>query len=222
MSINKLTAWLLTIGPIGMFVIWGIIDPMVLGEVADGLAPVEEATANIQRYADNEVTGWILSLSGGFSMLGMMVGLGLLAKSMQAGGATLGSLCGYIFPALVAMMVFGFGSEISGQEILVGGNGVAGDPELGGMLSLVGNSAFGAFPIFWGLGLTLLGLGITREDGPLPSIMGWIMTVMGVVMFSMSFGLGDGIGFFAWIGASLVVSATGVLSLLAIRKAAAA
>ena len=99
---------------------------------------------------------------------------------------------------------------------------MAGDPELGGMLSLVGNSAFGAFPIFWGLGLTLLGLGITREDGPLPSIMGWIMTVMGVVMFSMSFGLGDGIGFFAWIGASLVVSATGVLSLLAIRKAAAA
>ena len=100
---------------------------------------------------------------------------------------------------------------------------MAGDPELGGMISLVGNSAFGAFPVFWGLGLVLLGLGITREDGPLPSIMGWIMTVTGVGMFSMAFlPLGDGIGFLFWIGASLVISATGVLSLLAIRKAAAA
>jgi hypothetical protein len=36
MSISKLTAWLLTIGPIGMFVIWGIIDPMIFGDVPDG------------------------------------------------------------------------------------------------------------------------------------------------------------------------------------------
>jgi hypothetical protein len=178
---------------------------------------LEEATANLQRFEGKEVAGNLINLLGGCSMLGMMVGLGLLARSMQAGGATMATLCGYIFPGLVALMIIGFGTDISAQEILSEGS-----PEVAGAASLAGNGVFGAFPLFWGLGILLLGLGITREDGPLPAIFGWIMAVVGAAMMTVTFvdPGGDAIGFVIWLGVSITILVLGVLSLLAIRKAA--
>ena len=214
MDTLRLTSWLLIVGPIGMFVIWGFIDPLIIGSVEDGLAPAEEALASLQLGIDNEVADNILSIIGGLCFMGIFAGLTLLARSLQAGGANLGALCSVIFPALIAVAVGGFGLSLEATNLLKEGqrdNAVA--------LELVSNGLFGAMPLFWGLGVSLMGLAITRENGPIPAVMGWILAVVGIAMFSGTFidFANNPLGMVIWLGMTVTIVATGVVSL---RKAA--
>ena len=87
MNTLRLASWLLIVGPIGMFLMWLILDPMIIGEVADGLTPSEEALAGLQLGLDNEVVDTILSMIIGLCFIGMFAGLALLGRFFQAGGA---------------------------------------------------------------------------------------------------------------------------------------
>ena len=214
MNTLRLASLLLIVGPIGMFVIWGFIDPAIIGQVEDGLAPAEEALANLQLGLDNEVADNILSILGGLCFVGIFAGLALLARSLQAGGANLATLCTVIFPALIAVAIGGFGLSLEATSLLKKGL-----PDSAVALELVSNGMFGAVPLFWGLGVLLIGLAITKENGPIPAAMGWILAVVGVAMFSGTFiEFGNSpVGFAIWIGMTVTIVATGVVSL---RKAA--
>ncbi len=213
MNTLRLTSWLLIVAPIGMFVIWGMLDPMIIGEVAEGLAPAEEALATLQLGLDNEVLSNILSLLGGFCWVGIFVGLTLLARSLQAGGANLGAICSLIFPAMIAIAIVGFGLSLEATNLLKEGyseNAVS--------MEIISTGVFGAVPMFWGLGVALLGLAITRENGHIPATMGWILALVGIGMLSGTFidFNSNPLGMVIWIGMSIAVVATGVVSL---RKA---
>jgi len=213
MNTNRLTGWLLMLGPIGMFLIWFILDPIIIGEVADGLSPTEEALAGLQLNLDNEVLSNTLNLVGGFAFLGIFAGYTLLSRSLQGAGATFGTLCSLLFPIMLAIACIGFGLSVEAQSHLAEGY-----PEHAANLEVASNGMFGAFPMIVGLGLLLLGLGITRENGPLPAAMGWILAIFGVLMFSgMYIGFGStGIGPFVFMGWMLVSLVSGILL---IRKA---
>jgi len=214
MNTLRLTSWLLIVGPIGMFVVWGILDPIIIGEVADGLAPSKEALASLQLGLDNEIADIILSIAGGLCFVGIFTGLALLGRSLQAGGANLSALCSLIFPALVAVAIGGFGLSIEATGLLKDGY-----PDNATALELVSNGVFGAMPLFWGLGVFLIGFAITRENGPIPATLGWILTLAGIGMFTgtfMDFN-NSPVGLVIWLGMSITLVATGVVSL---RKAA--
>ncbi len=216
MNTNRLAGWLLMMGPIGMFSIWFILDPILIGEVADGLSPSEEAIAGLQLNLDKEIPSNILNLVGGFAFLGLFAGYTLLSRSLQGAGATYGTLCSLIFPVMIAIATVGFGLSVEAQMHLSEGY-----PEHAANLEIASNGMFGAFPMIVGLGLLLLGIGITREKAPLPAGMGWVLALFGVLMSSgmfVTFGP-SGIGPFIFMGWMLVTLATGILLL---RKAKAA
>jgi hypothetical protein len=193
-----------------MFVIWGMLDPMIIGEVAEGLTPAEEALGILQLGLDNEVLSNILSLLCGFCWVGIFVGLTLLARSLQAGGANLGAICSLIFPAMIAIAIVGFGLSLEATNLLKEGyseNAVS--------MEIISTGVFGAVPMFWGLGVALLGLAITRENGHVPATMGWILALCGIGMLSGTFidFNSNPLGMVIWLGMSIAVVATGVVSL---------
>ena len=202
------------VGPIGVFVIWGLLDPMIIGTVAEGLTPAEEALAGLQLGLDNEVADIILSMIGGLCFIGIFTGLVLLGRSLQAGGVNLGALCSLIFPALVAVAIGGFGLSLEATNLLKEGY-----PDNAAALELISNGVFGAMPMFWGLGVVLLGLAITRGNVHVSATMGWILAVVGVGMFSGTFidFSNNPVGIVIWLGMVITMVATGVVSL---RKAA--
>lgn len=182
--------------------------------VAEGLTPAEEALAGLQLGLDNEVADIILSMIGGLCFIGIFTGLALLGRSLQAGGANLGALCSLIFPALVAVAIGGFGLSLEATNLLKEGY-----PDNAAALELISNGVFGAMPMFWGLGVVLVGLAITRENGHVPATMGWILAVAGVAMFCGTFidFNSNPLGMVIRLGMVITMVATGVVSL---RKAA--
>jgi hypothetical protein len=78
-------------------------------------------------------------------------------------------------------------------------------------LELISDSAFMGMPVFWGLGLALLGLGMLLEKGPLPTVLSGLLCLIGLVMFPAALILDD-IGFLVFaISIVLVASSGGVL-----------
>ena len=81
MNTRVFTSWLLIICPIAMMVIFAGIEPLVMGEIDENLAPKEKALANLELFKDKEVAGYILNISGVILMIGAILGLALLGKS---------------------------------------------------------------------------------------------------------------------------------------------
>ena len=96
MNTRVFTSWLLIICPIAMMVIFAGIEPLILGEIDGNLAPKEQALANLELFKDKEVVGYIVNISGVILMVGMMLGLALVGKSLKGGGAALGTLSSLI------------------------------------------------------------------------------------------------------------------------------
>ena len=140
MNTNRLAGWLLMMGPIGMFSIWFILDPILIGEVADGLSPSEEAIAGLQLNLDKEIPSNILNLVGGFAFLGLFAGYTLLSRSLQGAGATYGTLCSLIFPVMIAIATVGFGLSVEAQMHLSEGY-----PEHAANLEIASNGMFGEY-----------------------------------------------------------------------------
>ena len=73
MNTRSLTSWLLILGPIGMFLIWFILDPIVIGEVPEGLSPSEEAIAGLQLDLDQQALSNVMNMIGGFAFIGILI-----------------------------------------------------------------------------------------------------------------------------------------------------
>ena len=214
MNTLRLASWLLIVGPIGMLLVWMILDPLLIGDVAtDGLTPSAEALAYLQLSLDNEILSLGMDMLGGLCFVGMFAGFALLGRSLQAGGANVAALCAYIFPAMIAVAVAGFGLSIEAANHFKDGESAAASA-----LSITSDGLFGAMPMMWGLGTILLGLGKTRDEGATPAVMGWILALFGVGMLSGTFiSFGNSlIGMVVWLGMSIATVATGVTTL---RKA---
>ena len=92
MNTRVFTSWLLIICPIAMMVIFMVIEPLIMESVDENLAPKEQALANLELFQDNELAGYIINVSGVLLMVGTILGLALLGKSLKGSGAPLGTL----------------------------------------------------------------------------------------------------------------------------------
>ena len=98
------------------------------------------------------------------------------------------------------------GMSISGMEMFNEG----GNLEMAITISMVADSVFAGMPLFWCLGIALLGLGLVMEKGFLPIWIGGLMLVVGLVGIPGILILGD-LGFILWLITLVLAVASGVV-----------
>ena len=206
MNTRVLTAWLMVICPIGMMVMFAGLDPLVMGAAGEGLGPNERVLAGLETFNDKKVAGYFILTFGLLFMVGMITALALLGKSLKESGAAIGTLSSLIFTAILTIPVVGMGLSFSANQIFADGY-----KDVAVSLELISDSAFMGMPVFWGLGLALLGLGMLLEKRPLPTVLSGLLCLIGIVMFPAALILDD-IGFAVFaISIVLVASSGGVL-----------
>ena len=207
MNTRVFTSWLLIICPIAMLVIFAGLEPLIIGEVDQSLAPKEKALATLELVQGKEVASNIVNISGVVLMVGAILGLALLGKSLKGGGAALGTLSSIIFTAVLAIPVISMGLFLTGNDFFADGY-----KDAAASLEMMGDAAFRATPLFWGIGYALLGLGMILEKGPLPTVLAWLLFLGGLAMLSMGAFIG-GAGFLIFLIMILVVVISGVFLL---------
>ena len=206
MNTRVLTAWLMIICPIGMMVMFAGLEPLIMGAAGEGLGPNERVLAGLETFNDKKVAGYFISIFGLLFMVGMISALALLGKSLKGTGAAIGTLSSLIFTAILTIPVVGMGLSFSANQIFADGY-----KDVAVSLELISDSAFMGMPVFWGLGLALLGLGMLLEKRPLPTVLSGLLCLIGIVMFPAALILDD-IGFLVFaISIVLVASSGGVL-----------
>ena len=75
---------------------------------------------------------------------------------------------------------------------------------------MIADSVFSGMPVFWALGIALLGLGLRIEKGFLPIWIGGLMLVIGLVGIPAILILGDA-AFILWIITLVLAVASGVV-----------
>ena len=207
MNTRVLTSFLMIICPIGMMVTFAVLDPLIMGEIGEGLSPNEEVLAGLEAFNDKKVGGYFILTFGLLFMVGTLSSLALLGKSLNSTGAALGSLSSLIFTAILTIPVVGMGLTLSATEIFADGY-----KDVAVSLELISNSAFSGMPLFWGLGLALLGLGMLLEKRPLPTVLSGLLFLIGLAMFPATLILG-GAGFLVFAVSILLVVVSGVFLL---------
>lgn len=207
MNTRVFTSWLLMICPIAMMVIFAGLEPLIIGEVDENLPPKEEALATLELFQSKEIAAYIINISGLTLMMGATLGLALLGKSLKGGGAAIGTLSSMIFTAVLAIPIISMGLYITGNDFFSDGY-----KDAAVSLEMIGDAAFRATPLFWGIGYALLGLGMILEKGPLPTILAWLLFLGGLAMFSTGAFIGAA-GFLIFLIMIIVVVISGVFLL---------
>ena len=182
MNTRVLTPWLLIICPIAMIVLFAVLEPLIMGTIDESLAPKEQALATLELFKGKELTGYLINIPGVLCMVGAILGLALLGKSLKEGGAALGTLSSLILTAVLAIPVIAMGLSLTANEIFADGS-----IDTAVSLEVISEAVFSGIPLFWGLGYALLGLGMILEKGPLPKVLAWLLFLGGLVMIPGAF-----------------------------------
>ena len=208
MNSRSLTGWCLVLGPLLMFIIWGLLDPLVIGDASgEGLSPSEETLGYLELAAAKPVVANLFGFLGSLAMIATIAGFTWLSRSIKGAGATWASIPGFIFPALAAVAIGFIGLSISAQDLFADGFTAA-----AAQLEVVGNNLGGGFGLFWGIGALFLGTALTCEKN-IPAFLGWVLTITGLIMVvtsAFSGGQGGTFGFIIWIVMSLATIGVGI------------
>jgi len=211
-STRKLAGLFLTIGPIGVFLIWGILQGAVLGAPnPDPEAPTLSATTYLQANLDNQVAFNLLGILGGLSFFALLVGFGMLALEVRSGGGAGAGCAGaaaLMFPSVLAIGVANWGLEKTAVDLAVKEGIEAGVP-----MQVIANGIGGGIGVLWGVGLLLLGVAIGLQK-TVSAVLGWLLAVVGALLFVTAFlDTNSPVSFVVWIGLTLVTVAVGVSAL---------
>ena len=170
MTVKSLTGWQLILGPLGIFVTWMLVAPL-LGLDGEGAEGLQQAIDNPLGY---NLVGGLSALS----MVAMLVGSAMLARSIYGGGGP-GAACAgvalFLFPAILAV-------NMSQMGLNVGAVAVASAESA--TLNLISDQITAAMPMFWGLAFITLGAGLTLEKKLMDGRAGWLVLLLGLVMVS--------------------------------------
>ena len=197
-----------------MMVLFALVEPLVIGTIDESLAPKESALASLELNKDKELANALIGIPGMLGMVGAILGLALLGKSLQGGGSAVGTLSSLVFTAVLSVPVISMGLSLTAMNIFADGR-----VDTAVSLELIGDAVFSGIPLFWGLGYTLLGLGLIMEKGPLPTVLAWLLFLGGLVMVLGTFmgtaGLTfmEAAGFIVFALSALVVVISGVFLL---------
>ena len=209
MNSRSLAGWCLIVGPLLMFIIWGILDPIVIGDASGGdLSPAEEALGYLELAAAKPTVAILFGFLGSLAMIATFAGFTWLSRSIEGTNATYASIPGFIFPALAAVAIGFIGLSISAQELF--NNGFT---DAATQLELISGNLGGAFGLFWGIGSLFLGVALICEKN-IPAFLGWILTLTGLIMVITTVLFdsqgGGSFGFVVWIVMSLATVGVGI------------
>ena len=206
MNIRLINSLMLTVCPILMILTWMVLEPLLLGDVDSGLVGRAGAEAWLELSSGKGALPYLINVPATFCLVATMLGIAFLGRSLQGSGAAFGSLSAAIFSVLIAIPIIGMGMSISAMEMF--GKGV--NVETAITIDMIADSVFNGMPVFWALGIALLGLGIVMEKGFLPSWIGGLMLVSGLAGIPGVLILGDA-GFIIWIITIVAAVASGVV-----------
>ena len=206
MNIRLLNSLMLTVCPILMILTWMVLEPLLLGDVDSGLVGRAQAEAWLELSSGKGALPYLINVPATFCLVATMLGIAFLGRSLQGSGAAFGSLSAAIFSVLIAIPIIGMGMSISAMEMF--GKGV--NVETAITIDMIADSVFNGMPVFWALGIALLGLGIVMEKGFLPSWIGGLMLVSGLAGIPGVLILGEA-GFIIWIITIVAAVASGVV-----------
>ena len=166
----------------------------------------DRAEAYFKLASEKGALPYLLDIPGTFCLIGTMLGIAFLGRSLQGSGAAYGNLSASIFSVLIAIPIIGMGMFISSMEMFNEGVNV----EMAITISMVADTVFAGMPLFWCLGIALLGLGLVMEKGFLPIWIGGLMLVIGLVGIPGILILGD-LGFILWLITLVLAVASGVV-----------
>ena len=208
MSIRTLNALMLTVCPVLMILIWMVLEPLVMGDVESGLEGRAQFAAYLELNSDAGALPYLINVPATFCLVATMLGIAFLGRSLQGSGAAFGSLSAAIFTVLIAIPIVGMGLSMTAMEWFGEGH-----IETAITVDMVAEAIFMGMPVFWVLGIALLGLGLVMEKGFLPIWIGGLMLVSGLAGIPGVLALGEA-GFLIWLVTLIAAVASGVVLLM--------
>jgi hypothetical protein len=176
MNARFLNSLMLIICPVLMLLVWMILEPVLLGEIDSNLEGREAALAWLQLNSGEKTLVYLLNIPGTFFLVGTFLGIAFLGRSLQGSGAAFGSLSASIFTVLIAIPVIALGLGTASMDLFD-----KGFIETAVTMDMITDGVFSGMPVFWALGLALLGIGLVMEKGFLPIWISWLFLVIGLV-----------------------------------------
>ena len=205
MNTRSVTGWLLICGPIGTFLVIGILYSMLVGDQETPASSVAEM------MAEPSLARLLLGL-GSIVFVSSFLGLTLLSHSMQGDdkpGGAYASLSTIIFAAVAALAIGATGLSAGALEASATSEALAVNIEA------VSTAMFTGVWLFWGIGGLLLGGAMIMQKN-LHAVIAWIFVVFGIFVLISSLidlNLAGGVGMVVWIAITLVTAAAGVQTL---------
>ena len=209
MNIRLLNSMMLMICPILMIVIWVVLEPLLMGDIESGLEGRAQVAAYLELSSGKGALPYLINVPATFCLVATMLGIAFLGRSLQGNGAAFGSLSAAIFTVLIAIPIIGMGLSMSAMEMF--GDGV--NIETAITMDMLAEAVFSGMPVFWALGIALLGLGLIIEKGFLPIWIGGLMLVSGLAGIPGVLALGEA-GFLIWLVTLIAAVASGVVLLM--------
>ena len=206
MNTRMLNSLMLTVCPVLMILTWMVLEPLLMGDIESGLEGRAQAAAYLELSSGKGALPYLINVPATFCLVATMLGIAFLGRSLQGSGAAFGSLSAAIFTVLIAIPIIGMGLSVSAMEMF--GDGV--NIETAITLDIIAESIFSGMPVFWALGIALLGLGLVMEKGFLPTWIGGLMLVSGLVGIPGVLALGEA-GFIIWLITLVAAVASGVV-----------
>ena len=205
MNTRMVYSLILMICPVLMLLVWMVLEPVLLGEIDSNLKGREAVLAYLELNSGEEALAYLINIPGTFFLVGTMLGIAFLGRSLQGSGAAFGSLSSSIFTVLIAVPIIGMGMSLGAMDLF--DEGII---ETAVTLDMTADGIFSGMPVFWALGVALLGIGLVMEKGFLPIWIGGLMLVTGLVGIPGVLILGDA-GFIIWMLTLLAAVASGVV-----------
>lgn len=205
MNTRSVTGWLLVCGPIGTFLVIGVLYSMLVGDQETPASSVAEM------MAEPSLARLLLGL-GSIVFVSSFLGLTLLSHAMRGDdtpGGALASLSTIIFAAVAALAIGATGLSAGALEASATSEAIAVNIEA------VSSAMFTGVWLFWGIGSLLLGGAMVMRKN-LHAVIAWIFVVFGIFVLVSSLidlNLADGVGMVVWIAITVVTAAAGVQTL---------
>ena len=157
-STKTMVGWMLVVGPILAFVIWGILYDAIIGSSdAEGAAGI---MANLQLGQDGGILTYIFAILGSCGFIAMLIAFSLKCRSiLEENGNGLAAV-GLITFVLSAVLITA-GTSIGYAAQVTFGEGGQENMAAAVSMDMMGSAIGAGMPLFMGLSFLLLGLAMT-------------------------------------------------------------
>ena len=213
-STKTMVGWMLVVGPILAFVVWGLLYDAIIGNSdAEGAAGI---MANLQLGQDGGILTYIFAILGSCGFIAMLIAFSLKCRSiLEENGNGLAAV-GLITFVLSAVLITA-GTSIGYAAQVTFGEGSQENMTAAVSMDMMSDAIGAGMPLFMGISFLLLGLAITSlKKTTSNTVISWLFIAVSVFMLITVFvpDLFEGIvGMIAWLIMTLTAVYYGVSTL---------